>query len=155
MSQTAKVMFVVPEDAAGLVLILEDLGGECEDCKDNLAAFLAGQSGQMTSFVFSDSDDPVDDAKAITDELKIHGSPYFAVTDSFVEKSRGDRYQATVALNITGAADGERMERFPWERGEPDVNEESLEIVGFSVEDIKAMTDKFFPESPPRRQFGL
>jgi hypothetical protein len=144
---TAKVLFIIPEASDELAERVLELGGECEDSED-IAAHMATCAGGITSIVFSDCRDPIDDACAVTDLLKKLGSPYFAATDSFTEQSRGTRYQARLILNTTGSADGEKASNFPWENGEPDVNERSLAEAGFDPDDIKAMTATFYPDLP-------
>lgn len=149
----AKILFVIPESAGDLAALVDEMGGECEDSLDDVGGYLSANPGQMTSVVFSDCENPIICVTDVTDELKKHGAPYFAVTDSFTERSRGIRFQATVTLNLSGSRSDEKSKKFPWENGEPDVNEESLEAAGFDAEDIKAMTAKFFPDSPPSPRF--
>lgn len=144
---TAKVMFAIPENALPLADVVYELGGVLED-DDDLMVYLAANPGTVTSIVFEDSNDPIADVAAVTDLLKAAGSRYFAVTDSYTEPSRNTRFSAYVFLNLLGTHAGEKSAKFPWENGEPDINEQTLEEAGFADADVKAMTEIFFPDSP-------
>lgn len=150
---TAKVMFAIPENALPVADVIHELGGVLED-DDDLMVYLAANPGALTSVVFEDSDDPIADVGAVTDLLKAAGSRYFAVTDSYTERSRNTRFSAHVFLNLSGTPDGEKSAKFPWENGEPDVNEQTLEEAGFAAADVKAMTEAFFPDSPRSIHWG-
>lgn len=150
---TASIIFIVPEDFSAISDLVDERGGIFEDWDpdsgEDLAGFLSAKVGSMASVIFEDTDDPIDDVLEVVGALKGAQAPYFAVTDSYEERSRGERIEATVTLSLDGKT--ERRVFYPWKLGEPELNERTLKNAGFSDDEANAMGDLFFPGSPALR----
>lgn len=152
---TARILFVIPEFAGSIVEAVEESGGQFEDVRDDAdpSGYLSAHTGKATSVVFEDCNDPIDDVRGPITALKAAGVPYFAVTDSFVEPSRGLRAEGRVILNLDGSRNGENIADYPWRLGEPQFDETTMRNAGFAEQDVACMTHVFFKDvlAPARR----
>lgn len=101
--------------------------------------------GSVFEVILDDCDDPIDDINAFVQLVKEGETPYFGLTESFTERSRGIRCEGRLFLSGFGV---ELAKNFPWKEGEPEFNERAMRIAGFQEDQIRAATELFFGEAP-------
>lgn len=139
----ATLLFIVPSD--------EMVRAALEEAGSDYDAKLSGDPetiGGTAEIDLEDCDDPIDCISVFLEILKRDGTPYFGITESFVELSRGVRYEGQMILSGFGV---EMTKNFPWKEGEPELNERAMRIAGFEERHIEAAMDLFFTKSPAPR----
>lgn len=136
----ATVLYVVPADGnvrAALEEAVSDYGAQPSGDPEDV--------GGTAEIDLEDCDDPIDDISEFVEILKRGGAPYFGMTESFTERSRGLRCEGRIFLSGFGV---ELTKDFPWKEGEPELNERAMRIAGFEESHIEAAANLFFNKSP-------
>ena len=148
----AIILFLVPEDPAGIAELLAEHGAEegvggCSD-PEEIRDFLLARVGSLGEASF-DLDDPMEPIEALAPVLERAGSRYFATFDAFEERSRGLRVLGRAYVNLTGAPADRRELQIPWTHGAPAMDERTLMAGGMTRAEAEAVCDAFFPEPSP------
>ncbi|WP_315923233.1 hypothetical protein [Mesorhizobium sp. SP-1A] len=136
----ATVLYIVPADG-NVRAALEVAASEC-------GAQVSGEPEEVGGTAEIDLEycgDPIDDISEFIEILKRGGTPYFGMTESFTEPSRGLRCEGRIFVSGFGV---ELTKNFPWKEGEPELNERAMRIAGFEDSHIEAVTALFFGKSP-------
>lgn len=143
---SAHILFVVPADASAIADILADTNCEVDGREnpefDDLVAHLSAAAGRTVEIDFDEPDDPLSPIWDLARALDGTGSRYWAVSDAFVERSRGVRTTGRVLLNQDGGT--LRIDlNVPWEHGEPELSAATLEAAGLGRAEAQAVAESF------------
>lgn len=143
----SRMLFVVPEDSARLAEILSEQGGylEYERNLEDFTDYLAERVGHHLIAEFEDLDDPSDALYQFGEELEAQKTAYFGVSESYEERSRGDRYEGYIVYNISGNSAGMVQKNYPWREGEPSLDDRSLRVAGVPDEEVDRINAVFHP----------
>jgi hypothetical protein len=143
---SARILFIAPGDVSAVADILADTNFEIDGREnpdfDDLVAHLTAAAGNSVEVVFDEPDDPLSPIWDLAKALDGTGSRYWAVSDAFVERSRGLRTVGRVLLNRDGGATRTDL-NIPWEHGEPALDVATLEAAGMDRAEAAAMVDHF------------
>lgn len=156
---SARFLFVVPADASAIADILADLNFEVDGREnldfDDVLAHLSAAVGRTVEIDLDEPDDPLTPIWDLAAALDGKGSPYWGVSDAFVERSRSLRTPGRILLNYDGGP--VRIDlKIPWEHGEPALDVATLEAAGMertkagSVVEHFRVPDPTSGSTPPR-----
>jgi hypothetical protein len=160
---TGFVRFMVPDDVEAITTVVADCylvyedGPDGEVAGDEAAAAVAESRGSMVDlYIDDDEDQPGDPFYRIIEALEVAGAPYLAYHDSYQEKSRGERFRASIAYNTEGTREHRKIRPLDWQFGEPDEQliERQMANAGFGQADIDEAMGMFFPDFTPGPKVG-
>jgi hypothetical protein len=153
---TATMSFIVPEDVTALAQAFHDenlsLDGHPDlalaESVEAYVGALSSLKGQRAYGEAEDVDDPIEAISEAKSVLLDEDCDFLITTSSFVERSRGDRYDGRIYLKV---GDIVRELGHPWSDGDPSLDERSMRTAGFDEVEIGVAMERFFPQTPTPR----